>query len=1326
MNAEFIFSDKTTAGSAIIIDDASRTEVFYNDLKHADNSCRFKLPCCISLVNRIKADLQNNVKCCVKNDDGSNYFCGYIRKTVSFEKTQQNQPVSIELVSPSFLLDKTLDKGMVYINKSVTFIITGLLSKAGFSDIKNIGVTDTISVCTFTEDDNIKDVIDELLQEYKKTYDFDNNGYFYTADILNIPETDSITQKFTGENIRESIKIEAKERDADYVEADWNKIEYKENTLLFSDTSGQTGDEKCVITVYAGKYFAKTPYNYLTYDSTYGTVVYVTSITPEITADAGITYEVTRTDEDGNDLGTECMLVAKNNTGDDLEITQLDIYGNAYINTGTNTNVSSTGTKKKNVTLSYLNNEGIVKEYVASLANYYRYADNTITLKSTADFASGSFVSVTDYGIGTYYGRIIQKVSRLNTKAFEYKIETVSDFTPAAVGNTKSSLNIANAAKNAVFGDFTAPTVPAVSNAVIDKNGWATITVTPSTDTESGVSYYKLYRKEGSETFSVLTTLDHTGSSISYVDKTIRKGNAYSYCVSAVDKVGNTSKQSEEKSITAAVTAAPNPATSLTAIADTSDFIKLAWTEARTDTEENKASYYIVSISRDGGKTWAVCDKCYGTVFYYYYDRTIDKYPEAAALKTYKFRLQTVSVNDIASEDYAVSAADYSAYGTWIPKEATVTAAAEENGIRLTWTDDNNNFYGNVTYTPVILYSGTARVTAGTKDKTYFYEFKRTLDGYPEKSALTGASKYLKNYSIAIKTTDEKSGNSVTGTAAIPDESSYLQWLPVAPTVQSSIVGRNAALILSESASIYGTFRYRVQIKKLSAEADTSFYKPDLSTNPYSTILAYKNGTGYVTTAGSTFLQTLPLNGQNDTDSSPVATSYQYSVTAENESGAGTDASLSVITVLASGAADIVNSAITENKLADDAVTVDKLAAGAVTADSLAAFDLAASNAYISKIAGNKGADANSFWKGLDGTTPEFRIGNDINLEKTDSADAQYLHYIPGTGLLLKLKNFILSATASIIKGIFRIKTGTAPDAESFMIVNPTDSADSITGTPAKTARVAGKFTADGAATIGGLLTTAGSIINNGNTITNKGTLSQKGVSYFTDIVNLVEIEGCDYINKNSPRTPYISLNTQPSGTTRADIAYNNSTGATFTDIGYNNSTGHTVVGIGYNLAEGGTSEILIGTGNGTSTITIGTPKSTVTINGTVNMPSTNFVPLGAVYVQYSGQTDPATLYGGTWTNISSSYAGAFFRAEGKYTDTNGISHTATFGNVEASQNKYHCHKMYSLDVNGDRESNTHYFVTNSRVTDTTYDGNSTDQEARPYNHTIRIWKRTA
>lgn len=56
---------------------------------------------------------------------------------------------------------------------------------------------------------------------------------------------------------------------------------------------------------------------------------------------------------------------------------------------------------------------------------------------------------------------------------------------------------------------------------------------------------------------------------------------------------------------------------------------------------------------------------------------------------------------------------------------------------------------------------------------------------------------------------------------------------------------------------------------------------------------------------------------------------------------------------------------------------------------------------------------------------------------------------------------------------------------------------------------------------------------------------------------------------------------------------------------------------------------------------------------------------IGTVYIQFRGQSAPADIFGGTWSNVSSTYAGRFFRAEGtvscSYT-ANGS--TATYSNA--------------------------------------------------------------
>lgn len=136
-------------------------------------------------------------------------------------------------------------------------------------------------------------------------------------------------------------------------------------------------------------------------------------------------------------------------------------------------------------------------------------------------------------------------------------------------------------------------------------------------------------------------------------------------------------------------------------------------------------------------------------------------------------------------------------------------------------------------------------------------------------------------------------------------------------------------------------------------------------------------------------------------------------------------------------------------------------------------------------------------------------------------------------------------------------------------------------------------------------------------------------------------------------------------------------------------------------------------------------------------IPST--MPVGAIYVQFAGQTDPTTLFGGTWENVSSIYAGLFFRAEGGAAAAFGFSQgggapniVGFMGNVQMANwastgafypngtdgNEYNWNE-FRAGGSGQRGINMYFSAANSNVI-------YSAPEVRPINHTIRIWKRTA
>ena len=175
------------------------------------------------------------------------------------------------------------------------------------------------------------------------------------------------------------------------------------------------------------------------------------------------------------------------------------------------------------------------------------------------------------------------------------------------------------------------------------------------------------------------------------------------------------------------------------------------------------------------------------------------------------------------------------------------------------------------------------------------------------------------------------------------------------------------------------------------------------------------------------------------------------------------------VTALATSAADVVNSAITHNKIAEGAVQVDNLAAGCITADKMAVRDLFAICGVFGRIQDNEITDvANNFWN-LE--TGQFQISNGVKDAdgRMTLPESEYFAYTPrgyvqpdGTvaqegSFWFKIANFAVSAVSSIIKGVFRVQdTMSQSETRPLLEANPMATTDQQTGTPAKTVKVNG------------------------------------------------------------------------------------------------------------------------------------------------------------------------------------------------------------------------------------------------------------------------------
>jgi hypothetical protein len=137
--------------------------------------------------------------------------------------------------------------------------------------------------------------------------------------------------------------------------------------------------------------------------------------------------------------------------------------------------------------------------------------------------------------------------------------------------------------------------------------------------------------------------------------------------------------------------------------------------------------------------------------------------------------------------------------------------------------------------------------------------------------------------------------------------------------------------------------------------------------------------------------------------------------------------------------------------------------------------------------------------------------------------------------------------------------------------------------------------------------------------------------------------------------------------------------------------------------------------------------KSILDLLDKINTVADAQYPVGAIYTQYPGTSTPATLFGGTWLNVSSLYAGLFFRAEGgaalafnggnqadaiiTHRHALGVSGTGSFAFGSTTITSSSVMTLAGAGTNGPNTGDPLTVATAS--------------ETRPVNTTIRIWQRT-
>lgn len=251
-----------------------------------------------------------------------------------------------------------------------------------------------------------------------------------------------------------------------------------------------------------------------------------------------------------------------------------------------------------------------------------------------------------------------------------------------------------------------------------------------------------------------------------------------------------------------------------------------------------------------------------------------------------------------------------------------VVGSAFRDGINLSCvhnTDGLRNDLRAIVFTITKADGTTATISVSGRTATYLFD--RETDGYPEKADLL-------QWTVSARAVNIYGKESVESEARPVSTALYGTWQLSAPVVTKRESNRVITLYFeqptrSDGLERYGNIQHRVQIKRVTAQADSGYFKPATSANPYASEANYKDGSGYVI-AGSSYAQTLPLAGQDLTDPVPEDTTYGFCIVAYNEASESPAAEINAV-AHATSIRDIVENAIGNAQIKQDAVTADKI-----------------------------------------------------------------------------------------------------------------------------------------------------------------------------------------------------------------------------------------------------------------------------------------------------------------------------------------------------------------------------------------------------------------
>jgi hypothetical protein len=437
-------NSSTPQDNEFIVSDYSYTQCYYNALLPADNYANVSIPWNTETANKLRLLKDDSIKVVISNDKNQPVFTGYIDSGTDFTKTQRLQPIGLKLVSPSFMLRQTVGETFAIKNNTVRSIVIQLLSRLNLV-YNDFTLPAVIPVVKIEEDEEYYEILSTLLFEYGYVFDFDSAGKFTVLPVFNQPPS-AITSVFNGGNIRTKVNETCGKREYDYFRVSYQTVKINPNDLVYEDTAGKE--------VPRGLYFGHESETgqaqivdngavYCEYASSKGELLWADVDPANFIVNTSGSFTIEKTGKLiggvqtllGN-TGTSFAFRAKNTSAYTAKIKEIKATGTSYTGT-TCVEVSKSGNLLKEYEARFLQDQSNAVSFTKNLANYYRYSSIKLTLESYADFQYGTFVTVSEDGIGQITARIVKKTYGIH-RPISYDLESVTVFEPAAITGEKS------------------------------------------------------------------------------------------------------------------------------------------------------------------------------------------------------------------------------------------------------------------------------------------------------------------------------------------------------------------------------------------------------------------------------------------------------------------------------------------------------------------------------------------------------------------------------------------------------------------------------------------------------------------------------------------------------------------------------------------------------------------------------------------------------------------------------------------------------------------------------------------------------------------------